>query len=159
MRNVKILGPTPALIPAGEAFDFVVSVVASDAAAKLLWVDQVGELGENDFCSVHPGSLAKSLLDANRTKLSNRSHPIPRTKTLSTLRETGARSFNTRTVVPETRPRRSCQKLSSPLKPRSPAALKPGENRRMAGQGTQFGDGSKSQTRDAKPSRRTMSKF
>jgi hypothetical protein len=87
------------LIPAGEAFDFVVSVVASDAAAKLLWVDQVGELGENDFSSVHPGSLAKSLLDANRTKLSNRSHPIPRTKTLSTLRETGARSFNTRTVV------------------------------------------------------------
>jgi len=70
------------LVPTREGFYFVVSVVASHTAAKLLGVDQVGELGENDFPSVHPGSLAKNLLDANRLKLSNRSHPLTRIKTL-----------------------------------------------------------------------------
>src|SRR5437667_5794631 len=62
------------LIPAGEAFYFVVSVVASDTAAKLFWMDQIGDLGEDKFSGMHPGSLAKDLLDENRAKISNRSH-------------------------------------------------------------------------------------
>jgi hypothetical protein len=37
-------------------------------------VDQLGELGKDDFSSMHPGSLAKSLLDENRIKLSQPSH-------------------------------------------------------------------------------------
>ena len=63
------------LIPAGEGFYFIVSVIAAHAAAKLLRVDQVGELGENKFSGIHPGSLAKNLLGENRIKTSSRSHP------------------------------------------------------------------------------------
>jgi len=74
-------------------------VIAPDAAVKLFGVDQVGELGENDFSSVHPGSLAKGLLGENRLKLSNRSQPLSHSKTRSTLSQTAVRSFNTRTVV------------------------------------------------------------
>jgi hypothetical protein len=66
------------LIPAGEGFDFVVSVVTAHAAMKLLRVNQVGELGENEFSIVHPWSLASKLLRENRINISNRSHPTTR---------------------------------------------------------------------------------
>jgi hypothetical protein len=66
---------TKKLVPAGEGFYFVVSVVAAHTAAKLLRLDQVGELGENKFSGIHPGSLAKKLLAENRIKSSSRSHP------------------------------------------------------------------------------------
>ena len=68
------------LAPAGEGFHFVISVIASHTAAKLLRVDQVGQLGENKFSSVHPCSLAKHLLGENCIKTSSRSHLRSSTK-------------------------------------------------------------------------------
>jgi hypothetical protein len=62
------------LIPAGKCFYFIVTAVASHAAAKLFWMDQIGELGEDKFSGIHPGNLAKDLLGENRAKISNRSH-------------------------------------------------------------------------------------
>jgi hypothetical protein len=68
-------GHAKKLAPAGEGFYFVIPVIASHATVKLLRVDQVSELGENKFSSIHPGSLAKELLGENRIKTSSRSHP------------------------------------------------------------------------------------
>lgn len=54
------------LVLTGEGFYFVVTQVTSHTAAKLLRVDQVGELGKNEFYSIHPGSFAEKLLGENR---------------------------------------------------------------------------------------------
>jgi len=70
------------LIPTGKSFDLIISLIAAHTAAKLLRVDQVGELGENKFSGIHPGSLAEKLLCGNRIKLSSRSHPLPRIRPL-----------------------------------------------------------------------------
>src|SRR6266581_4367837 len=70
-------GHAQKLIPAGEGFHFVVSVVASHTATKLLWMDQISELGEDKFSGMHPESLAKNLLCKNPVKHSNRSQLLP----------------------------------------------------------------------------------
>ena len=70
-------GHAQKLIPAGEGLYLVVSVVASHTAAKLLGMDQISELGEDEFSGMHPESLAKDLLGKNRVKTSNRSHLRP----------------------------------------------------------------------------------
>jgi hypothetical protein len=46
----------------------------------LLWMNQVGELSENEFSGIHPGSLANDLLGENRGKTSSRSHPTTSAK-------------------------------------------------------------------------------
>src|SRR6266566_5970395 len=50
-------GHAQKLIPAGEGFYFVVSVVASHTPTKLLWMDQISELGEDKFSGMHPETL------------------------------------------------------------------------------------------------------
>jgi hypothetical protein len=70
-------GHAQKLIPAGEGFYFVVSVVASHTPTKLLWMDQISELGEDKFSGMHPESLAKNLLSENCLKTLNRSHLLP----------------------------------------------------------------------------------
>src|ERR1035437_956989 len=64
------------LIPTGERFHLIVAVIAPHTTAKLFGVDQIGELGENEFSSVHSQSLAENLLAENRANNSNRSHPL-----------------------------------------------------------------------------------
>ena len=48
------------LIPAGEAFDFIIALITADAAAELLGVNEVGDLGKNHFSGMHPGAWPKS---------------------------------------------------------------------------------------------------
>src|ERR1700736_760586 len=66
------------LIPTGERFHLIVAVIAPHTAAKLFGVDQIGELGENEFSNVHPRSLAENLLAEKGINNSNRSHPLLR---------------------------------------------------------------------------------
>ena len=51
------------------------AVVAPHAPAKLLGMDQIGDLRKNELSSVHPHNLARMLLDQNAENISSRSHP------------------------------------------------------------------------------------
>jgi hypothetical protein len=66
-------GHSQELIPTREVIDLVVSVIASDAAAKLLGVNPLGELRKDQFSSGHDAIVASRLLQKTK-KILIRSH-------------------------------------------------------------------------------------
>lgn len=66
-------GQAEKLIPAGEAADFVVTTVTGDTALKLLGMNPVEQLGQDEFVGVHGRKIAVAL-PATDLPDSNRSH-------------------------------------------------------------------------------------
>jgi len=87
------------LVPAGEGLYFVATVVTAHTTAKLLRVDQVGELSENQFSSIHFLILAQPMLGENPEKISSRSHPFTRSTHRKIQGISAIACLNTRTVV------------------------------------------------------------
>lgn len=67
-------GQAEKLIPTGETADFVVAAVTGDAALKLLGMDPVEQLGQDEFSGVHGRKIAAHPAAAESPD-SNRSHP------------------------------------------------------------------------------------
>ena len=66
-------GQTEKLISAGKAADFVIGTIAGDAALKLLGMNPVEQLGQNEFAGVHDRKIAAAP-PAAESPDSNRSH-------------------------------------------------------------------------------------
>jgi len=65
---------TDKLLPSGEVLDLVIATVALDAAAKLLWMDQIEQLGKDVLASEHDSRIAAKDSKTSRPN-SSRSHP------------------------------------------------------------------------------------
>jgi len=66
------------LVPAGEGFDLVITVVTAHRALEVLPVNEIGELGEGVFFRKHSGSLSSRMQREKRQKQrlnSSRTHP------------------------------------------------------------------------------------
>ena len=77
-RLVSLFTCFRAMDPARELADFIVAAIASNAALKLLRMNPIQELGQNEFSSMHPASITilqqkefKSLtpIDAHKTRI------------------------------------------------------------------------------------------